>query len=96
MGTVCRKYLIILSPCYEGRRLMLSEILMPLWIKWRICSITIEKILADPPVLEVISLLVLTGPLIIRVLISVLLHIEYGKDGKLERENNNIIILLCV
>src|ERR671923_1907566 len=29
------------SPCYEGRRLMLSEIFMPLWIKWRICSITI-------------------------------------------------------
>src|SRR5215207_7006351 len=47
MGTVCGKYRIILSPCYEGRRLMLSEILMPLWIKRRICSVTIEHLELD-------------------------------------------------
>jgi hypothetical protein len=47
MGTVCGKYLIVLSPCYEGRRLMLSEILMPLWVKRGICLITIEQMELD-------------------------------------------------
>jgi hypothetical protein len=41
-----------------------------------------SKILAKNPLFEVISLHGPTGPLIIRVLISVLLYIEYGKDGK--------------
>jgi hypothetical protein len=39
--------LIRYSPCYKGRGLIFSEVSLPLGIKWRICSITIEKLELD-------------------------------------------------